>query len=85
MDLTDFVGFSSVVEDAFGGGGLSGVNVGHDTDVAVVFEPDFAVGGGGGGIEVDVLELGAAECVEDDEGLSGVASQEGITTLNVLW
>jgi len=41
--------------------------VGHDSDVAVQGEFDFAVGGGGGFVEVDVL--GYSDVTEDDEGL----------------
>jgi hypothetical protein len=67
VDFTNLVGLSSVVEDTFGGGGFTGVNVGHDSDVAVQGEFDFAVGGGGGFVEVDVL--GYSDVTEDDEGL----------------
>mmetsp|Transcript_13797 Transcript_13797/g.29364 ORF Transcript_13797/g.29364 Transcript_13797/m.29364 type:complete len:399 (-) Transcript_13797:249-1445(-) len=58
VDLSNLVGFSGVVEDTFGGGGLSSIDVGHDTDVAVHGNVNFTVGGGRGGGEVDVLGLG---------------------------
>ena len=38
VDLTDLVGLAGVVEDALGSGGLAGIDVGHDADVAHVFE-----------------------------------------------
>ena len=36
VDLTDLVGLAGVVQDALGRGGLTGVDVGHDADVAGV-------------------------------------------------
>lgn len=36
MHFTNLVRLSSVVQDAFRGGGLAGINVGHDTNVSVV-------------------------------------------------
>ena len=38
VDLTDLVGLAGVVEDALRRGGLTGVDVGHDADVAEVLE-----------------------------------------------
>lgn len=67
MDFSNLVGFASVEEDAFGGGGLSSVNVGHDTNVAVHGQFYLAEGGGGGGLEVDIL--GYHGFREDDERL----------------
>jgi len=43
MDLTDFVGLSSVVKDTFGCGGLSGINVSHDTNVTVKSQIDLTL------------------------------------------
>src|SRR5207248_352433 len=34
MDFTDAMGAAGVKEDAFGRGGLTGIDVGHDADVA---------------------------------------------------
>ena len=34
MDFADFVVHSGVIEDAFGCGGLSGVDVGHDANIS---------------------------------------------------
>ena len=42
VHLTDLVGLTGVVEDALGGGGLAGVNVRHDTDVAVLVDGHIA-------------------------------------------
>ena len=67
MDLADLVRFSSVVEDAFGGGGFTGVDVGHDTDVAVHGKGYLAEFGGGGFGEVEVLGLGGGSFIQDDE------------------
>ena len=36
VDLTDLVALTAVVQDSLGGGGLTGVNVSHDTNVAVL-------------------------------------------------
>src|SRR5690606_24719115 len=50
VDFADLVGLAGVVEDAFGRGGLAGIDVGHDADVAIalqrvlaghVFTPEF--------------------------------------------
>jgi hypothetical protein len=38
VDLTDLVGDAGVEEDALGGGGLAGVDVSHDADVADLVE-----------------------------------------------
>jgi hypothetical protein len=38
VNLANFVRLAGVIEDTLGGGGLSGVNVGHDTNVAVLVE-----------------------------------------------
>jgi|GEM_PF-5995339 len=38
MDLTDLVVHAGVVKDALGGGRLARVNMGHDADVAGLFE-----------------------------------------------
>jgi hypothetical protein len=45
VNLTNFVGLSSVVEDTLGRGGFAGINVGHDTDVTVHGEFYFAIFG----------------------------------------
>jgi len=34
MGLTDLVVDAGVVEDTLGGGGLTGIDMGHDTDVS---------------------------------------------------
>jgi hypothetical protein len=64
VDFTNLVGFTSVVENTFGGGGFPGVNVCHNTDVTVLGELNLAIFGGGGGFEVNVLGYG--DFVEDD-------------------
>ena len=38
VNLTDLVGLAGVVEDALGSGGLAGIDVGHDADVAGVLK-----------------------------------------------
>ena len=38
MDLADLMRLAGVVEDALGRGGLAGIDVRHDADVAVTFE-----------------------------------------------
>ena len=38
VDLTDLVSLAGVVEDALGGSGLAGIDVGHDADVAHLLE-----------------------------------------------
>jgi hypothetical protein len=35
VNLTDLVDFTGELEDTLGGGGLSSINVGEDTDVSV--------------------------------------------------
>ena len=57
VDLADLVRLADVVQDALGGGRLAGIDVGHDTDVAVEVEVDLALGGRRGGGLVDVLLL----------------------------
>jgi hypothetical protein len=42
MDLADLVGEAGVEQDAFGSGGLPGVDVCHDTDIAVTFKRSLA-------------------------------------------
>ena len=55
VHLADLVGLAGVVEDALGRGGLAGVDVRHDADVAVVLEGNLATsraddeGGGAAG------------------------------------
>ena len=44
VDLTDLVGLAGVVEDALGGRGLAGIDVGHDADVAVALEGELTLG-----------------------------------------
>jgi hypothetical protein len=66
VDLTNFVGLSSVIEDTLGGGSFAGVYVGHDTNVTVHGELYFAVFGGRSFLEVDLLGLGNG-FVEDDQ------------------
>ena len=48
VDLTDLVGTTGVVEDALGGGGLTGVNVRHDPDVAGLGEGGSLLSHGSG-------------------------------------
>ena len=67
MNFADFVRFAGVVEDAFGAGGFSGVDVGHDAYVAIHGKFDLSLGRGGGLVEVDVLDLGRFR--EDYQGL----------------
>ena len=43
VDLTDLVGLAGVVKDSLGGRGLTGINVGHDADVAHVLERVLAL------------------------------------------
>ena len=38
MDLADLVGLAGVVQDSLGGSRLTSIDVGHDADVAKVFE-----------------------------------------------
>src|SRR4029077_18544032 len=38
MDFANLVGAAGVIEDALGRGGLTGINVGHDPDVAHLLE-----------------------------------------------
>jgi hypothetical protein len=33
MHLADLIGNTGIIEDTFGGGRLSGINMGHDADV----------------------------------------------------
>ena len=44
--LTDLVGLAGVVEDALRRGGLAGIDVGHDADVAVALERELSLGHG---------------------------------------
>jgi hypothetical protein len=44
VDLTDLVALAGVVEDALGRGGLAGVDVGHDPDVAGALEGELSLG-----------------------------------------
>jgi hypothetical protein len=38
MDLADLVAFAGVVEDTLRSRGLSGIDVGHNAEIAVVFD-----------------------------------------------
>ena len=67
MNFSDLVGFSSVVQDTLGGGRFTCVNVGHDPDVTVHREGDFAFFGGGGFGEVNTLSVGYSCVVEDEQ------------------
>jgi len=40
MDFTDLVRDAGIIEDALGGRGLTGINVGHDADVALLLAGD---------------------------------------------
>ena len=42
MGLTDLVVHAGVVEDALGGSGFTRVNMGHDADVAGIFQSNFS-------------------------------------------
>ncbi|MDQ2891281.1 MAG: hypothetical protein M3R65_12125 [Gemmatimonadota bacterium] len=42
MDFTDFVLLAGVIKDTLGRSRLAGINVGHDADVAIVFERGVA-------------------------------------------
>mmetsp|Transcript_23154 Transcript_23154/g.50833 ORF Transcript_23154/g.50833 Transcript_23154/m.50833 type:complete len:564 (+) Transcript_23154:1196-2887(+) len=42
MHLSNLVALASVVQNALGGGGLAGINVSHDTDVAVLIQRPLA-------------------------------------------
>mmetsp|Transcript_894 Transcript_894/g.2071 ORF Transcript_894/g.2071 Transcript_894/m.2071 type:complete len:552 (+) Transcript_894:661-2316(+) len=57
VDLTNLVRFSSVVKNSLGGGGLSGVDVGHDTDVTVKVQVNFTLRGGRSFLFVNILGL----------------------------
>ena len=41
MGLTDLIVDAGVIQDSLGGGGFSGVDVGHDADVSGVFQSNF--------------------------------------------
>ena len=43
VDLTDLVGLARVVQDSLGGRGLTGIDVGHDADIAHVLERVLAL------------------------------------------
>jgi hypothetical protein len=43
MNLTDLVRLSGVEKNTLSGGGLTGINVGHDTNVSVEGEVDLAL------------------------------------------
>jgi hypothetical protein len=53
MDFADLVGLAGVVEDTLGRGGLAGIDVGHDADVAVPLQRIFAS-------HVDFLDFGVS-------------------------
>jgi hypothetical protein len=38
MDFADLVGLAGVVKDTLGRGGLAGVDMGHDAEIAIAFE-----------------------------------------------
>ena len=38
MGLTDLVVLAGVEQDALGGGGLTGIDVGHDAEVSGIFQ-----------------------------------------------
>ena len=44
VHFTDLVALARVVEDALGGSGLAGVDVGHDADIACALQGEFALG-----------------------------------------
>jgi hypothetical protein len=44
VDLTDLVALAGVVEDAFGGGGLTGIDVRHDPDVPGALQGELSLG-----------------------------------------
>jgi hypothetical protein len=67
VDLTDLVGLSSVEKNTFGGGGLSSINVSHDTDITVESKVDLTLGGRRGDLRVDSLGYH----VEGSKGLWG--------------
>ena len=57
VDFSDFVRLSSVVQDTFGGGGLSGINVRHDTNVTVHGKLDLTERGRRSLLKIDILGL----------------------------
>src|SRR5690606_2465160 len=38
MDFADLVGLAGIIKDTLGRGGLTGVNMRHDTEIAIAFE-----------------------------------------------
>ena len=44
VDFTDLVALAGVVEDALGRGGLAGVDVRHDADIACAIQGELALG-----------------------------------------
>src|SRR5690606_6775111 len=42
VDFADLVGLAGVVEDAFGRGGLAGIDVRHDAEIAIALQRIFA-------------------------------------------
>ena len=58
VDFTDLVVLAGVVEDALGGGGLAGVDMGHDADVAVAVEGRRSRGHGCSSGSTNWIELG---------------------------
>jgi hypothetical protein len=57
MNFTNLVRFTGVIQDTFGSGRLSCINVRHDSDVTVEFKVDFAKGRGRCLGFVDILRL----------------------------
>ena len=57
MNFTNLVRLSSVVENTFRSGSLTGINVCHDTNITVLFQSDLTELGRRGLVEVDILCL----------------------------
>jgi len=65
--LPDLVALAGVVQYALGRGGLAGVDVRHDPDVAIHGQRDLAQRRRGCGLEIDFLLFECRVFVQDDE------------------
>lgn len=82
--LADLVGLASVVKNTLRGCGLAGINVRHDTDVAVLIQWSFPARRTNVSRQTSLCELLAGETYRPHACLSRSANQHNLRLITTL-